>query len=151
MHLPYIDFLSLCACSFVYSSLCHGGFSLAHLFLMAPSALWRPSTFTSAVPAFSTRSRFFLFVHKAMLPRTLISIDATPCTALASPDHALHPPQGPTYLPPGHTPSILVNIRSTGDTHDAWVFTPLYTLHHHIPISDLARGVSHGISLATPH
>ena len=73
----------------------------------------------SAVLMFSTRSGFSLFVHKAMLPRTLISIDATPCTVSASHAYAPGPPQGPTYLPLGRTPSTLVNTRSAGDAHDA--------------------------------
>ena len=66
----------------------------------------------SAVLMFSTRSGFSLFVRKAMLPRTLISIDATPCTASASHAHAPGPLQGPKYLPLGCTPSILVNTNS---------------------------------------
>ena len=58
---------------------------------------------------------FSLSVHKAMLPRTLSSIDATLCTASASHAHALGPPLGPAYLPLGHTPSILVNTNNVGD------------------------------------
>ena len=115
------------------------------------SSFWCPSTSTSAVLMFSTRSGFSLFVCKAMLPRTLISIDAMLCTASASHVHAPGPPQGPTYLPLGCTPSTLVNTNNVGDTHDAWVFTPLCTLHCHLLILDLARGISHGISLAMPH
>ena len=53
-----------------------------------------------------------------MLPRTLISINATPCIASASHAHALDLPQGPTYLPLGHTPSILVNTNNIGDAHN---------------------------------
>ena len=54
-----------------------------------------------------------------MLPRTLSSIDATLCTASASHAHALGPPLGPTYLPLGRTPSILVNTNNVGDAHNA--------------------------------
>ena len=54
-----------------------------------------------------------------MLPRTLTSIDATPCTASASHVHAPGPLQGPTYLPLGHTLSILVNTNNVGDAHNA--------------------------------
>ena len=54
-----------------------------------------------------------------MLPRTLISIDAMPCTASASHAHTLGPLQGPTYLPLGHTRSTLVNTNSDGDAHNA--------------------------------
>ena len=67
---------------------------------------------------FSIRSRFSLFVHKALLPGTLISADGMPCTASASHAHASGLPQGPTYLPPGHTPSILVDTKSDGDAYD---------------------------------
>ena len=73
----------------------------------------------SAVLTFSTRSGFSLLVHKAMLPRTLSSIDATLCTASASHAHALDPPLGPLYLPMGRTPSILVNTNNVGNAHDA--------------------------------
>ena len=73
----------------------------------------------SAVLTFSTRSGFSLFIRKAMLPRTLTSIDATPCTALASHAHAPGLLQGPTYPLLGHTPSTLVNTNSDGDAHDA--------------------------------
>ena len=66
---------------------------------------------------FSTRSGFSLFFYKAMLPRTLISIDATPCIASASHAHALGPLQGPTYPLLGHTPSTLVNTNSDRDAH----------------------------------
>ena len=85
-----------------------------------------------------------------MLPRILISIDATPCTALASHAHTSGPPQGPTYLPLGHTPSILVNTNNVRDAHNARVFTPLCTLHCHLPILDLAGGISYSIFLAMP-
>ena len=54
-----------------------------------------------------------------MLPRILISTDATPCTVSASHAHAAGLPQGPTYFPQGHTPSILVDIKSDGAAHDA--------------------------------
>ena len=54
-----------------------------------------------------------------MLPKTLSSIDTTLCTASESHAHALGPPLGPTYLPLGHTPSILVNTNNVGDAHDA--------------------------------
>ena len=52
---------------------------------------------------FSTRSGFFLFVRKTMLPKRLISTDTMPYTALESHAHAPGSPQGPTYLPPGRT------------------------------------------------
>ena len=68
---------------------------------------------------FSTRSGFSLFFHKAMLPRTLISTDATPCTASEFQAHTLDPPQGPTCLLLGHTPSILLDTKSDRDAHDA--------------------------------
>ena len=45
--------------------------------------------------------------------------DAMLCNALASHDHALGLPQGPTYLPLGYTLSISVNTNSIGDTHNA--------------------------------
>ena len=61
---------------------------------------------------FSTRSGFFHIVHKEMLLRTLISSDATLCTASASYTYALGPPQGPRYLLLGHTLSILVSTNS---------------------------------------
>ena len=54
-----------------------------------------------------------------MLPRTLSSIDATLCTASTSHAHALGPSLGPTYLPLGRTPSILVNTNNFRDAHDA--------------------------------
>ena len=54
-----------------------------------------------------------------MLPRIVSSADATLCTASASHAHTLGPPQGPTYLPLGHTLSTLVNTKNDGDTHDA--------------------------------
>ena len=54
-----------------------------------------------------------------MLLRTLTTTDARLCTVSASHAYALGPPQGPTYLPLGHTPSILVDIKNDGDAHDA--------------------------------
>ena len=58
-------------------------------------------------------------VHKAIFPRTLILADAMLCTASASHAHAPGPPQGPTYLPQGHTLSILAGTNNSGVTHDA--------------------------------
>ena len=74
----------------------------------------------SAVLMFSTRSGFSLFVHKAMLPRTLSSIDAILCTASAFYAHAL----GLHFWDPhiflwASTPSILVNTDNVGDAHNA--------------------------------
>ena len=60
-----------------------------------------------------------LIVHKAILPRTLISTDAMLFTVLASHAHTLGPSQGPTYLPLGCNPSILVNTENDGDTYNA--------------------------------
>ena len=54
-----------------------------------------------------------------MLPRTLSLIDAALCTASASHVHALGLSRGPTYLPLGRTPSILVNTNNVGDAYDA--------------------------------
>ena len=54
-----------------------------------------------------------------MLPRTLISIGAMPCIVSESHVFALGLPQGPTYLPLGYTPSILVNTNNVGDAHNA--------------------------------
>ena len=54
-----------------------------------------------------------------MLPRTLTTTDPTPYTASASNAHALGLPQGPIYIPLGHTPSILVNTNNISDAHDA--------------------------------
>ena len=54
-----------------------------------------------------------------MLPRTLITTDATLFTASTSYVHAPGPPQGLTYLPLDHTPSTLVNTRSDGDAQNA--------------------------------
>ena len=78
-----------------------------------------------------------------MLPKTLISIDAMPCTASASHANATGPPQGPIYLPLGHTPSTSVNTKSDRDTHDALV-SLLHTRHSHILILDLVRVFGHG-------
>ena len=83
-----------------------------------------------------------------MLPSTLITTDAKSFTASVSHEHALGPPQRPTYLPLGRTPSILVNTNNNGDTHDALGFILPHTLYYHPPISSLVRGISHGISLA---
>ena len=73
----------------------------------------------SVVLMFSIRSGFLLIVHKAKLPRTLISTGATLCSASASHAHALSPLQGPTYLPLGCTPSTLVNAKNNGDAYNA--------------------------------
>ena len=94
---------------------------------------------------------FSLSVHKAILPRTLSSIDATLCTASASHAHALGPPLGPTCLPLGCTPSILASTNNVGDGHDAWVSVLPRTQHCHLPISGLVWGVGHGTSLAMLH
>ena len=91
---------------------------------------------------------FSLFVHKAMLPRTLSLIDAILCTASASHAHALGPPLGPTYLLLGHTPSILVNTNNVGDAHNAWVSVLPHTWHCHLPILGLVWGIGLGTSLA---
>ena len=91
------------------------------------------------------------FIHKAMLPRTLSSIDAMLCTVSASHAHVLGLPMGPTYLPLGRTPSILVNTYNFKDAHDAWVFVVPCTQHYHLPISDLVRGIGCGTSLAMLH
>ena len=64
---------------------------------------------------YSTRSGFSLFICKEMLPKTLTTTGAMPCTVSASHVHALGLPQGPTYLPLGHTPSILVDTNNDGD------------------------------------
>ena len=67
----------------------------------------------------STSTRFSLVVHKAMLPGTLILAYAMPCTVSASHAHALGPPQGPIYLPLGHTLSTLASINNGGNAHNA--------------------------------
>ena len=54
-----------------------------------------------------------------MLPRTLTTTDAMPCTVSASYAHAQGPPQGPTYLPLGRTPSILIDTNNDRDACDA--------------------------------
>ena len=77
------------------------------------------SSSTSVVLVYSTRSGFSLLVRKAMFPRTLTATDATPCTASASHAYALGPPHGLTYLPVGHTPSILIDTNNDGDAHNA--------------------------------
>ena len=87
--------------------------------MMAPSVFWHLSTSTSAVLMFSTRYGLSIFVHKAMLLRTLISIDTMPCTASVSHAHAPGPLEGPKYPLLGHTPSTLVNTNSDGGAHDA--------------------------------
>ena len=126
--------------------------SLLHILLQWLCQLvWCPSTSTSAVLMLSTRSGFSHFFHRAMLPRTLISIDVIPCTVSTCYAHATGPPQRPTYLPPGHTPSTLAGTKSDRDTHNAWIYSLLYTWHHHLPISGLARGFGRGISWAMPH
>ena len=152
MHLPYTDFFFLCACFLcILITVLWWYLSCTFYYDGSISYLWCPSTSMSAVLMFSTRSGFSLFVRKAMLSRTLISIDATLCSASASHAHTPGPLQGPTYLPLGHSPSILVNTNNIGDAHNAWVVTLLCTLHCHLLISDLVRGVSYGISLAMPH
>ena len=67
----------------------------------------------------STKTEFFLVVCKAMLLGTLILADTTPCTVSSSHAHALGVPQGPTYLPLGHTISILVGTNNIGNAHNA--------------------------------
>ena len=62
---------------------------------------------------------FFLVVCKAMLPKTLIFADAMLCTALASLVHASGPPQGPIYLPLGHTLYILASTNNGRNAHSA--------------------------------
>ena len=123
-------------------------FLSAYLSMMAPPAFWCPSTSTSVVLMFSTRSGFSLFVCKAILPRTLTSIHAMPYTASASHVHAPGQLQGPTYLPLGLTLSIFINTNNFGDAHNAWVFTLLCTLHCYLPISDLVRSIGCGTFLA---
>ena len=91
---------------------------------------------------------FSFSVCKAILPRTLSSIDATLCTASAFHAHALGPSLGPTCLPLGHTPSILASTSNVGDAHDAWVSVLPCTRHCHLLISGLVWGISHGTSLA---
>ena len=55
-----------------------------------------------------------------MLPKTFATTDAMPFTARESHMHALSLPQGPTYLPLGCAPSILVNnTNNDGDAYDA--------------------------------
>ena len=83
--------------------------------------------------------------------RTLTSPDAKPCTVSASHVHTLGLPQGPTYLPLGYTPSILVNTNNNRDAHDAWGFILPHTLHYHLPILGVVRDSSHGLFLAMPH
>ena len=78
--------------------------------------------------------QIWIFSHypcKVMLPKTLISTEAMPCTASASHVYALGLPQGPIYLPVGYTLSILVNTNNNGDAHDAWGFSLPCTLHCH--------------------
>ena len=71
-----------------------------------------------ATPMYSTRSGFLL-LHIEILPRTLTTTDATPCTASASYVHALSLPQGPIYPPLGRTFSTLTNTKGAGDAHNA--------------------------------
>ena len=54
-----------------------------------------------------------------MLPGVLISTDSMPYTASTSHANAPGLPQGPTHLPLGHTPSILVDTKNDGDAHHA--------------------------------
>ena len=73
------------------------------------------------------------------------------CTISESHAHALGPPQGPTYLPLGPTPSILVNTKNSGDTHNASVFILPHTLHHHLLRLGLARDMGYVIFSTMPH
>ena len=149
----YTDFLSLYVCTFAYSlPLYHGG-SLLHILLwwLCQLSIWLLSASTSVVLMYSTRSGFSLSIHKQCFQGQLTTTDAMPCTASASHAHALGPPQGPTYLPLGHTPSILVNTNNDRDAHDAWGFVLPHILHCYLLISDLVRGISHGIFSAMPH
>ena len=124
----------------------------ARLSLMAPSAsLTSEHIYVSCTDVSLPDLDFSLSVHKAMLPRTLSSIDAMLCTASASHVHALGPPLGPTCLPLGCTPSILASTNNVGDAHNAWVSIPPRTQHCHLPILGLVWGVSHGTSLAMLH
>ena len=152
MHLSYTDFFSLCACFLcILIAVLWWFLSCTFYYNGSISYLWCPSTSMSAVLMFSTRSGFSLFGRKAILPRTLISIDAIPCTASASHVHAPGPPQGPIYLPLGHTTSTLINTRSSRDAHNAWVSFLSCTQYCHLPISGLVRVFSHGTFWAMPH
>ena len=94
---------------------------------------------------------FLSFVHKVMLPRTLIATDSMLYASSSSHMHAPGTPQGPTYLPVGSTLSILVNTNNIRDAHDAWGFFLLHILHCPLTISDLLLGVGCGIFWAMPH
>ena len=114
-----MDFLSLYVSSFAYSSPYHGGSLCTSYCDGYVSSLWLLSAFTSVVLMYSTRSGFSLLVCKAILPRTLTTTDAMPCTISASYVYALDPPQGPTHLPLGCTLSILVDTNNDGYAHNA--------------------------------
>ena len=151
MYLPYINYLSLCVCYFIYSSLYCGDSLCISYCDGSVSSLWFSRVSTSVVLIYSTRSGFSLFIHKAMLPRTLISTDAAPFTMLESHAHALDPPQRPTYLLLGRTLSILVNTKNGGDIYGTWGILLPCILHHTLQVSHLVVGISFGISLAMLH
>ena len=114
------------------------------------SSLWHLSTSISVVLMLSTSPGFYLVVHKAMLPRTHILANAILCTELASHANAPGPPQGSTYLPLGHTLSILASTNNGGNAHNAWVSTLPHTLHHHLLILGLVLSAGHGVFLTMP-
>ena len=145
-----MDFLSLCACTFSYSSPYHGVSLCISYFDGSVSSLWLPSTSTSVVIMYSTISRFLSFIHNAMFPRILTLTNAMLCIASASHAYALGPPLGITHLPLGHTPFILVSTNNDRDTHDSWGFLLPYIPPCILLISDMALGISHGIFLAMP-
>ena len=115
------------------------------------SSLWYPSISMSVVLMLSTSTGFSLMVRKAILPRTLILADVMLCTASASHVHAPGLPQRPTYLPLGHTLSILAGTNNGGNTHNAWVSTLPHTLQCYLPISSLVLSAGHGIFSTMPH
>ena len=67
----------------------------------------------------STIAGLSLMVRKAILPRTVILADIMPYTASVSRGHAPGLPQRPTYLPLGHTLSILASTNNCGNAQDA--------------------------------
>ena len=142
-----MDFLSLCAYS-LHTHHCVMVVSLCIYFYDGSISLLTSEHIYVSCTDFLYQIWISLFVHKAMLPRTLISIDATPCTASESHAHASGLLQEPTYPLLGRTPSTLVDTNSDGDAHNAGVFVLLCTLHCHLPILDLVRGAGHGTSLA---
>ena len=92
---------------------------------------------------YSTSSGFSPIVHKALLLKILTTTNAMPYTASKSHAHAVGPPQGLTYLPLGHTPSILLNTNNIGDAHNALGFLLPYILHCSLIILDLVLGIGH--------